>query len=47
MASRPFIVIRLMPESPVDWTTTFDTLDSTIYGNMKVKNAELPAARQY
>ena len=46
MASRPFIVIRLMPESPVD-RTTFDTLDSTIYYNVKVKNAELPVATQY
>jgi hypothetical protein len=46
MASRPFTVIRPMPESPVDGTA-FDTLDSTIYYNVKVKNAELPAARQY
>jgi hypothetical protein len=45
MASRPFIVIRLVPASPVDGTA-FDTLDSTIYCNVKVKNAELPAAGQ-
>jgi hypothetical protein len=46
MASRPFMVIRLMPESAVDGTA-FDALDSPIYCNVKVKNAELPGARPY
>jgi hypothetical protein len=46
MAGQPFIVIRMVPESPVDGTT-FDAMDSTIYYNVKVKSTELPAAGQY